>query len=77
MWRNFVGYIYILTKIKQDATLSAYILAFRERIFKCKTILERILVLYKFYFIQLECQSSRFRIASVLKYVDLEPLEGN
>ena len=25
-----------------DAILSAYVLAFRERIFKCKTILERI-----------------------------------
>ena len=29
-------------KIKRDATLSAYISASRERIFKCKTILESI-----------------------------------
>ena len=33
--------IYVLTKIKRDATLLAYILAFRERIFKCKTITNR------------------------------------
>ena len=29
-------------KIKRDATLTAYISAFRGRIFKCNTILERI-----------------------------------
>ena len=29
-------------KIKRDATLMAYISAFRGRIFKCNTILERI-----------------------------------
>ena len=72
MWCNFVGYKYILTEIKQDATLSAYILAFRERIFKCKTIWKVFLFLYNFYFIQPECQSSGFWIASVLKYVDFD-----
>ena len=30
------------SKIKRDATLTAYISAFRGRIFKCNTILERI-----------------------------------
>ena len=64
-------------KIKRDATLTAYISAFRGRIFKCNTILERILVLYHFYFITLDCQGSHFRIAGVQTYVVFEPFEGN
>ena len=64
-------------KIKRDATLTAYISAFRGRIFKCNTILERIFDPLSLLFIQLECQSFRFRIASVQTYVVFEPFEGN
>ena len=64
-------------KIKHDANLTAYISAFRGRIFKSNTILERIFGPLSFLFITLDCQSSRFRIAGVQTYVVFEPFEGN
>ena len=61
-------------KIKRDATLTAYISAFRGRIFKCNTILERIFGPLSFL---TRLSELSFQIAGVQTYVVFEPFEGN